>query len=106
MKNEITITWFLLGRKMRLNMEKEMEKETYKRKMKTMKLCGIGIYRFSKITKKTDVSFRLGSFVRVCARSGCLVDFETKSRDLLFAFCLLGRRALPLPFPPPPKPPI
>ena len=46
------------------------------------------------------VSFRL---VRAClragARSGCLVEFEPKSRDLPFPFSLMPCRAFPFPSP-------
>ena len=35
------------------------------------------------------------AFVRACARSGCLVEFDLKRGCRYFCFSLLGRRAFP-----------
>ena len=58
----------------------------------------------------TGKSFRVVPCVRACARSGCLVELDLKSRCHNFPFPLfgapsfpfpfLGRRAFPFPFPP------
>ena len=51
-------------------------------------------------------SFRFVSFVRPCARSGCLVELENKSGAHCFPFSRLAWRTFPFSFPPLPKPPI